>query len=117
MEYLYKSQAHRYSGTLKVSNWAPITQWITWELLWSDKSYNGSNHSFKIIAPRQVNGTYYVVSLYSLSYDYYNYMIDRWKYYRVSDDPFSEPIRLHSNTSNGCGIFAMYSVDKDTLQF
>lgn len=117
MEYRYKSKAHRFSGPLKGYNIAPITQWITWELLWSDKSFNGSNHSFKIIAPRQVNGTYYVISLYSLSYDYYNYMIDRWKYYKVSDDPFSEPIRIHSNTSNGCGIFAMYSVDKDTLRF
>ena len=117
MTYRYKSKAHRYSGSLKGYNWAPITQWTTWELLWSDKSFNGSSHSFKIIAPHPGDGTYYVVSLYSLSYDYYNYMIDRWKYYKVSDDPFSEPIRLHSNTSNGCGIFAMYSVDKDTLQF
>lgn len=117
LEYRYKSKAHRYSGSFKGYNFAPITQWITWEILWSDKSFNGSSHSFKIIAPPPGDGTYYVVSLYSLSYDYYNYMIDRWKYYKVSDDPFSEPIRLHSNTSNGCGIFAMYSVDKDTLQF
>jgi hypothetical protein len=117
MTYRYKSKAHRYSGSLKGYNWAPITQWTTWELLWSDKSFNGSSHSFKIIAPHPGDGTYFVVSLYTLSYDYYNYMIDRWKYYKVSDDPFSEPIRLHSNTSNGCGIFAMYSVDKDTLQF
>ena len=117
MTYRYKSKAHRFSGSLKGYNIAPITQWITWELLWSDKSFNGRSHSFKIIAPPLSDGTYYVVSLYTLSYDYYNYMIDRWKYYKVSDDPFSEPIRLHSNTSNGCGIFAMYSVDKDTLQF
>ena len=117
MKYSYKSKAHRYSGSMKGYTWAPITQWITWELLWSDKSFNGRSHAFKIIAPPPGDGAYYVVSLYSLSYDYYNYMIDRWKYYKVSDDPFSEPIRLHSNTSNGCGIFAMYSVDKDTLQF
>ena len=117
MTYRYKSKAHRFSGSLKGDNIAPITQWITWELLWSDKSFNGRSHSFKIIAPPLSDGTYYVVSLYTLSYDYYNYMIDRWKYYKVSDDPFSEPIRLHSNTSNGCGIFALYSVDKDTLQF
>jgi len=117
MAYRYKSKAHRFSGTLKGYNIAPITQWITWELLWSDKSFNGSSHSFKIIAPHPGDGTYYVVSLYTLSYNYFNYMIDRWKYYKVSDDPFSEPIRLHSNTSNGCGIFAMYSVDKDSLQF
>ena len=117
MTYRYKSKAHRFSGSLKGYNIAPITQWITWELLWSDKSFNGRSHSFKIIAPPLSDGTYYVVSLYTLSYDYYNYMIDRWKYYKVSDDPFSEPIRLHSNTSNGCGIFALYSVDKDTLQF
>jgi hypothetical protein len=115
VEYFYKSKAHRYKGSLK--GFAPISQWKTWELLWSDKSFNGSSHSFKIIAPYPGDGTYYVVSLYTLSYDYYNYMIDRWKYYKVSDDPFSEPIRLHSNTSNGCGIFATYSVDKDTLQF
>ena len=73
MTYRYKSKAHRYSGSLKGYNWAPITQWTTWELLWSDKSFNGSSHSFKIIAPHPGDGTYFVVSLYTLSYDYYNY--------------------------------------------
>jgi hypothetical protein len=90
---------------------------ITYEILWNDNDFDGSRHSITIIAPRPNVGAKCIISLYSLSENYHNYMIDRWKYYKVSDDPFSEPIRLHSNTSNGCGIFATYSVDKDTLQF
>ena len=89
----------------------------TYEILWKDNDFDGSRHSIVIIAPRPNEGSKCIISLYSLSGGYYKYMIDRWKYYKVSPDPFSEPIRLHSNTSNGCGIFALYSVDKDTLQF
>ena len=89
----------------------------TYEILWKDNDFDGSRHSITIIAPRPNVGAKCIISLYSLSENYYKYMIDRWKYYKVSEDPFSEPIRFHSNTSNGCGIFAMYSVDKDTLQF
>lgn len=105
------------SGSLKSNSFLPWTQTITSEILWKDSDFDGSRHSLVIVAPRPYEGSKCIISLYSLSESYYKYMIDRWKYYKVSDDPFSEPIRLYSNTSNGCGIFAMYSVDKDTLQF
>lgn len=105
------------SGSLKSTNFAPWTQQPTFEILWNDNDFDGERHSIKIISPRPYEGSKCIISLYSLSEDYYKYMIDRWIYYKTSDDPFAEPVRLHSNTSNGCGIFALYSVDKDTLQF
>ncbi|MFZ2339081.1 MAG: DUF4249 family protein [Bacteroidales bacterium] len=110
-----KSQASE-AGNTKDGN-SLITYQTTWEILWKDDDFDGSRHSITIIAPRPNVGAKCIISLYSLSETYYKYMIDRWKYYMLSHDPFSEPIRLHSNTSNRCGIFAMYSVDKDTLQF
>jgi Domain of unknown function (DUF4249) len=110
-----KSQASG-AGKTKDGN-SLITYQTTWEVLWKDDDFDGSRHSIKIIAPRPNVGAKCIISLYSLSESYYKYMIYRWKYYMLSHDPFSESIRLYSNTSNGCGIFAMYSVDKDTLQF
>jgi len=114
----YRKNKSQASGTGNTKNGnSMIIYQTTWELLWKDDEFDGSRHSITIIAPRPDEGAKCIISLYSLSENYYRYMIDRWRYCKLLQDPFSEPIRFHSNTSNGCGIFAMYSVDKDTLQF
>ena len=110
----------------------PLFQY-TKEILWSDNEFNGTEHSIKIVTPRpsQITGDLYfnpvllkpsnfkyIISLYTLSEDYYKYWVDRWKFMKSSQisDPFAEPMKFHSNTSNGCGIFAFSSLDRDTIE-
>jgi hypothetical protein len=93
------------------------------EILWNDIGFNGSENSIKLLVPKPSNitgyttntGFKYIIRLYSLSEDYYKYMVDRWLFTFTSSDPFAEPLRFHSNTSNGCGIFAFSSLDIDTI--
>jgi hypothetical protein len=104
--------------------WHPLNSgWVnpmTFEILWNDNNFNGEEHTIKILVPGSQNipaGTKFIISLYSLSMDYYKYMADKWEYSKAADDPFAEPIRLFSNVSNGCGIFAFSSVDADSVVF
>jgi len=93
---------------------------LTYEILWNDNEFNGLEHSFKILVSRYTYtqpNTQYIISLYTLNEDYYNYMLNRWKFFKTEDDPFAEPIRYYSNSSNGCGIFAFSSMDTDTIKF
>lgn len=109
MIFNYKTKNPLYSG------W---TNPLTYEILWNDNNFNGGEHSLKILIPGGPDipiGTKYIISLYSLSEDYYKYMVDRWKYSKTENDPFAEPIKLFSNTSNGCGIFAFSSLHVDTV--
>jgi hypothetical protein len=94
------------------------------EMIFSDYNFNGQEYSLKIITPRprdiQRSGDpkdsfKYIFSLYSLSEDYYKYWLDRYKVKKMAADPFSEPVRVHSNISNGAGIFAFSSFDCDTI--
>jgi hypothetical protein len=111
MIFNYKTLNPLYSGWVNPA---------TYEILWNDKGFNGENHSFKILVPSSTIipiGTKFVISLYTLSEDYYKYMIDKWKYSKTENDPFAEPVRLYSNISNGCGIFAFSSLNVDTIIF
>lgn len=106
MRYEYYSYYPLHSG------WSNPT---TYEILWNDKYFDGEENPIKILVPS--GGRKYVISLYSLSEDYYKYMVSEWKYYKIENDPFAEPVRFHDNTSNGCGIFALSAVDIDTIVF
>jgi hypothetical protein len=97
------------------------------EILFNDYNFNGKEYSIKILTPRPSEiqrGSYqvyntdfkFVINLYSLSEDYYKYWLDRYKIEKLSGDPFSEPVRIHTNVSNGAGIFAFSSLDSDTVQ-
>ena len=60
------------------------------------------------------------IYLFSLSEDMYRYSRTAEQQLDVRDDPFAEPVQIHSNMSNGYGIFAgfqrmRFSVNPDTL--
>jgi len=111
MKYSYKTKHQTPSG---------LPNPTTYEMLYNDKNTNGKEQTLKILVPGGAvipPETKYLISLYAINEDYYKYMIDRWKYIKTENDPFAEPIKFYSNLSNGCGIFAISSVDIDTLQF
>lgn len=110
MKFTYLTEHPLYSG------WTNPT---TYELLFNDKISNGKEQTLKILIPGSAvisPGTKYLITLYTINEDYYKYMVDRWKFIKTENDPFAEPIKMYSNLSNGCGIFAFSSVDIDTLQ-
>jgi len=110
---------YRYNSG-KYLNPESSTNSLTYEILWNDNEFNGLEHSFKILVSRYTYtqpNTQYIISLYTLNEDYYNYMLNRWKFFKTEDDPFAEPIRYYSNSNNGCGIFAFSSMDADTIKF
>jgi hypothetical protein len=97
---------------------------FTKQILFSDNNFDGNEFSVTILTPRpsdiqkitDENDTFnYIINLYSLSEDYYKYWLDRYRAEKLYDDPFSEPVRVHSNISNGAGIFAFSSFDSDTV--
>jgi hypothetical protein len=93
---------------------------IIYEMLFNDINSNGKEQSIKILVPGAIPSpidSKYVIYLYSLSEDYYKYMSDSWKYFKTQNDIFAEPINFYSNSSNNCGIFAISSMDTDTVKF
>lgn len=92
---------------------------LFYEILYNDTNTNGKEQSIKILVPDSEVGECKkcVIYLYTLSEDYYKYMLDMWKYSKTKDDPFAEPMKFFSNSNNGCGIFAFSSIDTDTVQF
>jgi hypothetical protein len=98
---------------------------LTKEIIFNDYNFDGTEHSVRILTPRPSNIIQnadtisifkYIINLYSLSEDYYKYWLDRYNVEKLSKDPFAEPLRIHSNISNGAGIFAFSSLDSDTVQ-
>lgn len=98
---------------------------LTKEIIFSDYNFDGTEYSVRILTPRPSNIIQnadtnsiikYIINLYSLSEDYYKYWLDRYHVEKLSKDPFAEPLRIHSNISNGAGIFAFSSLDTDTVQ-
>ncbi|MBW6501322.1 MAG: DUF4249 domain-containing protein [Bacteroidales bacterium] len=98
---------------------------LTKEIIFSDYNFDGTVYSVRILTPRPSNIIQnadtnsffkYIINLYSLSEDYYKYWLDRYHVEKLSKDPFAEPLRIHSNISNGAGIFAFSSLDTDTVQ-
>jgi hypothetical protein len=65
----------------------------------------------------QSDSTIIVVSLMSLSEDYFKYKLSLEKYQETAGDPFAQPVQVYSNVENGFGIFGGYSVYRDSLFF
>jgi hypothetical protein len=55
--------------------------------------------------------------LYSITEDYFKYIQTLNQYYKSYDNPLSDPVLVHSNITNGYGIFAGAAVSSDSLVF
>lgn len=88
--------------------------------LFSDATFNGGQCIFDASTynPAQsTDSTIVVVSLMSLSEDYFKYKLSLEKYQETAGDPFAQPVQVYSNVENGFGIFGGYSVYRDSLFF
>lgn len=81
----------------------------------SDKLLDGKKFTVKFSLEQwNINGMYYIY-LRSLTKDYYLYLASLAYYNQASGNPFSERVQLHSNISNGLGIFGGYSSAADSF--
>jgi hypothetical protein len=84
----------------------------------SDNLLDGKKFSVRINIDNYgiFDGTYYFC-VSSLSQSYYLYMQSLAQYNQADGNPFSEPVQVYSNISNGLGIFGGYSSFSDSLVF
>lgn len=89
----------------------------------SDERFNGNTYSFKT----RVSGYYYYddpgyntghtyrVYLLSLSKDLYLHIVSYIKAQEVGGDPFSQPVQVFSNITDGLGLFSAYNISTKTV--
>ncbi|MGE5356644.1 MAG: DUF4249 domain-containing protein [Deltaproteobacteria bacterium] len=84
-------------------------------LIVSDKNFDGSQ--IKIL-------TYFIgyeslskikLRLYSITKDYYHFLLSYDQYSDSKDNPFAEPVNIHSNIQNGYGMFQVSSYKESVL--
>jgi len=87
--------------------------------LFSDATFNGGICSFSAekYDYQSIDSSFVVISVRSLSEDYFKYSISLDKYNQTDGDPFAQPVQVYSNVENGFGIFSGYSVARDTIWF
>lgn len=85
--------------------------------LLDDKSFNGGSRKFDFITSYGSSGSMYkyLVEVRSLSDEYYRYL-QSLANYRKTTAIFSDPTPIYSNITNGRGICAGASIQKDTIQ-
>lgn len=84
-----------------------------------DELINGKQYSIKLNADQfnyysDTNLIY--IDFYSISPEYYKYMVSFNKHQDASGDPFSEPVMVYSNIVDGIGIFASSNVYTDSIK-
>jgi hypothetical protein len=85
--------------------------------LLDDRTFNGGNRQFEFITSFGSAGNMYkyLVEVRSLSVEYYTYL-QSLANYRKTTGLFSDPTPIYSNITNGRGICAGASIQRDTIQ-
>jgi hypothetical protein len=79
------------------------------EIILSDVLFNGQEHKMKLETYGQVTGQKIIISVSSLSQDYYDYKQTGNLQQETTGDPFAQPVNVYNNIQGGFGIFAGYS--------
>lgn len=87
-------------------------------ITFSDELFDGKSYSVKIsLAQYYFNADTNMIyfDLYSLSPDFYKYIISLNKYNDANGNPFAEPVMVFSNVENGIGIFTSSNSISDSI--
>ncbi len=78
-------------------------------LIISDKNFNGSVS--KILTNFENYNQYKKIKLkiYSITKDYYHFLLSYNQYQDADGNPFAEPVNVHNNIENGYGLFQVNS--------
>ncbi|HNQ69440.1 MAG TPA: DUF4249 domain-containing protein [Bacteroidales bacterium] len=88
-------------------------------VVFSDELFKGEQYALKLNIYRysfygDTNMVY--IDLYSISPEYYKYLVSFRKHQDASGDPFSEPVMVFTNIVDGIGIFGAAAVNTDSIQ-
>lgn len=89
----------------------------------NDELINGQTYDFTLYLDDWIfddNGqgqgnTRIILSLYSASEDYYEYIRTYAAYEETNGDPFAQPVIVYSNIEGGHGIFGGYAIASDSI--
>ena len=96
---------------------------VNGRLLWSDQYTDGNEVTVRFVfntvynydksKSRNTEKVHFLFSFQSVNSDYYTYLKSYDVYWESGggEDPFAEPVVVHSNVENGYGIFGGYSQD------
>jgi hypothetical protein len=110
-------------GTMYIIN-APLnSEMINNTLFINDETFNGRSQkiSFEwgansiLVTPFSKNQ--FELQLYSLTKEYYDYLISYNYFIQNMDNPFADPVQVYTNVKGGYGIFAGYSLNKKSIPF
>lgn len=88
-----------------------------------DISFDGKNYDARLLMQSQweVQDNEELVAarvlVYTLTRDYYTYEISRNLNFEAEDNPFAEPVLVHSNFDGGFGVFTLNSVTSYRHEF
>lgn len=85
------------------------------KIYFSDRIVDGKKFSVRVTLPNYTFFGTYSFYLYSISKDYYLYLSSLAQFNNSNGNPFSEPVQVYSNVTNGLGIFGGYSSAKDSV--
>lgn len=101
------------------SNGIYINNNYSYKPYFSDSIINGQKYNLKYNANflnlNLIDTFYFSHELISLSKDAYLFYKTRYLQYKNKNNPLVEPVLLHSNITNGTGIFAGIATDIDTI--
>lgn len=88
-------------------------------VVFSDELFKGEQYTIELDVYRysfygDTNMVY--IDLYSISPEYYKYLVSFEKHQYASEDPFSEPVMVYTNIVDGIGIFGSSAVNTDSIQ-
>lgn len=93
-------------------------------LLIADKNFNGTTKTLTfymssgllnpVITPGNIRRA--TVDLLHINFDYYKYIKSLNSYENAYENPFAEPVNLHSNVKNGHGLFTTYAIAVDSVR-
>lgn len=94
----------------------------------NDERFNGQTYTLPVVFSKsvldavaeeelfQLFPAYVICELRTVSETYYKYAESFDDYQSSSFDPFSQPVQVYSNVSQGFGVFTAFSVSRDTIR-
>jgi hypothetical protein len=107
-----------YKGNLIVGTNSANQGLLDGSKTFSDETFNGSSVNISFFLLNQdnfINASKFVVQLYHITEDYFNYERSYISIQNRDDLPFYNKTNLFSNVNNGYGIFATYAVDEKVI--
>lgn len=91
-------------------------QELNYGALFDDAVFEGQTYDFTIFVDKYYEGNVYF-QLASVSKSYYLYFKTLGQYQQSSGNPFSEPVMVYNNITNGLGVFAACAPSRQAIRF